>query len=77
MVLGIGTSLQKESLVRIEHQDREGAMQLTFAMRIDLSGAPEVAVSVVDQDDLLAGVALRCAHQVVGRKRGYDSGTQA
>ncbi len=77
MVFGIGASLQKESLVRIEHQDGEGAMQLTFAMRIDLSGAPEGAVSVVDQDDLLAGVALRCAHQVVGRKRRYDSGTQA
>jgi hypothetical protein len=77
MVLGIGASLQQESLLRIEYQDGEGSMQLAFAMRIDLAGASEGAVSVVDQDDLLAGVALRCALQVVSRKRRYDSGTHA
>jgi hypothetical protein len=77
MVFDIGTSLQQEAVIRIEDQDREGTVQLTVAMRIDLPGATEGTIPIIHQDDLLAGVALRCAVQGVGRKRGYDSSTQA
>lgn len=76
MIFDIGASLQQYPVVRVEDQDREGAMQLTIAMRIDLAGATEGKIPVVDQDDLFASVSLRCPLQGIGRKRRYDSSTQ-
>ena len=77
MIFDIGASLQKKTVVRIEDQDREGSVQLTVAMRVDLPGAAKDEIAVIDQDDLLAGITLRCKLQGVARKRWYDSSTQS
>lgn len=77
VVLRIGTSLQKKLVLCIENEDREGAMELSFAMRIDLAGGADDSVLIVDEDDLFGGIALRGPFQVIGRKGRYDLCAQA
>jgi hypothetical protein len=65
VIFRVGTTLQQQFLIGVEHQDREGAVELTVTVDIDLASAAQLSVALVDQDDTFIGIPTRDTLKII------------
>ena len=65
VVFAVGPTLQQQTTLSIKDQDREGPVESSVAVRIQFTRSSEGLIILIDEDDLLGGIALPHAFNLV------------